>query len=98
LAVSSADTMPAETPDITEPLDMETGSATEDADTGNLPLLADDPTEAADETISLANAFLPSALGLSCLVKIPPRGLIVEISAATYRSRKVPYVTKKEED
>lgn len=42
-----------------------------------------------DEVTSLSNAFLPSAMGFSCLVEVPPRGLLCEVQAATYASRDV---------
>lgn len=53
-----------------------------------------DGVEEADQIISLANAFLPSAMGFSCLTEIPTCGFVAEIRAATYTSRSVPAVTK----
>jgi len=55
----------------------------------------EDVRDIADETISLANAFLPSALGVSCLVELPEKEFIVDIDAATYRSEPKRYVTVK---
>ncbi len=40
--------------------------------------------EEADELVSLTNAFLPSAIGFSCLTEVPRQGLIAFIEAATY--------------
>lgn len=37
-----------------------------------------------DDEIHLANAFLPSAMGFSCYLKVPSRGVIVRIHAAKY--------------
>lgn len=38
-----------------------------------------------DEITNLANAFLPSAMGVSCYIKFPAKGLKVTISTATYK-------------
>lgn len=57
----------------------------------------EDPVDAADETISLANAFLPSAIGFSCLAELSEAGFVAEIGAAVYRSEKRRYETERGE-
>jgi len=47
-----------------------------------------------DEAVSLANAFLPSALGFSCVVDLPEAGLDVLVTAAVYQKRAVNALTK----
>jgi len=49
-----------------------------------------------EDTVGLANAFLPSALGISCLVNIPSNGLQVDINAAKYHSTTREASTKEE--
>lgn len=51
---------------------------------------ADEP----DEMVSLANAFLPAAMGFSCVVAIGESGLIAHINAATYAARDVKQIGK----
>lgn len=41
--------------------------------------------EASDDTLTLANNFLPSAMGFSCFCAIPAAGLIVKIRVGRYR-------------
>lgn len=45
---------------------------------------ADDSFETNDETLTLANAFLPSAMGFSCFIEIPETGLAVEVNSGRY--------------
>jgi len=58
----------------------------------------EDVTDIADETISLTNAFLPSAIGISCLVELPENGFVVDINAATYRAEARRYITERGEE
>lgn len=57
---------------------------------------AEDDAEANDDTLNLANAFLPSAMGFSCFVDIPSKGFLVRISAGRYKLHDVT-ITGKEE-
>ena len=47
-----------------------------------------------DEMVSLSNAFLPSAMGFSCVVEIGERGLVAHIKAATYAPHDVKTIGK----
>jgi hypothetical protein len=58
-------------------------------DMGNLPTDADDSLNTNDETLNLANAFLPSAMGFSCFLDIPEAGLLVKITAGRYHADEV---------
>ena len=51
----------------------------------------------ADETISLTNAFLPSALGLSCLVDLRIDAVVVDVTGAWYRKEARTYETSSGE-
>jgi helicase-like protein len=82
-----AEALPSD-PDLPEPI-IEGEERTAGTD--------EDPSEAVDETVSLANAFLPSAMGLSTLAELPPDGFVVNVQAATYRPHDVPYVNKQGE-
>src|SRR5262249_10413611 len=53
--------------------------------------------ETGDDTTSLYNAYLPSALGFSCHVQVPASGLVAEVKAATYLQGKRSYQTKSGE-
>ena len=84
VADAATDVAAAEVAEIAEPLDLTAGSVPEEGGDSTI-FRADDAFEAADQTIALTNAFLPSALGLSCLTEAPSGGLTVSIEAATYR-------------
>jgi hypothetical protein len=60
--------------------------------------VGEDPAEAGDDTTSLANAYLPSAIGVSCFLKLPAAGVVVQIQAAVYKASKRVYKTKSGED
>jgi hypothetical protein len=52
----------------------------------------DDEEEAIeDDSVSLANATLPSAIGFSCFAELPETEFLIRVSAATYRSEKSTY-------
>ncbi len=51
---------------------------------------ADEP----DEMVSLSNAFLPAAMGFSCVVEVGENGLVAHVKAATYASREVKRIGK----
>lgn len=46
---------------------------------------SDDSVDSTDEMLNLANAYLPSAMGFSCFINIPPEGFKINIKAGTYR-------------
>lgn len=50
-----------------------------------------------EEITSLTNAYLPSAIGFSCLTVLSPAGFLVEVRAATYHSEPREYITKSGE-
>ncbi|MFC2002897.1 helicase-related protein [Chloroflexota bacterium] len=54
----------------------------------------DDTTDANDDIINLANAYLPSVMGFSCYLKMPEEGLLVSIRAGRYIQKD--FVTEKE--
>ena len=58
---------------------------------------ADDTEPDGDETVALANAYLPSAMGFSCLVELPADGLTVEVEAGRYQKVRASYTNKKGE-
>lgn len=78
----------------------EEGKATDDSvqTTVDAPVDIGEDTE---EEIGLANAFLPSAMGFSCLTRIPEYGFKVTVNAAIYEIKDYSYkkddkeVTKK---
>ncbi|MDW8208800.1 MAG: hypothetical protein RMJ43_13280, partial [Chloroherpetonaceae bacterium] len=53
-----------------------------------------DPVDVPEDSAFLTNAYLPSAMGLSCLLEVPDRGLIVTVRAARYHSERGSYTTK----
>lgn len=52
---------------------------------------------AAEDPVSLTNAYLPSALGFSCLVELLSEELLLEVNAARYRGVQRKYVVNGEE-
>ncbi|MBI2478262.1 MAG: hypothetical protein HYV60_06355, partial [Planctomycetia bacterium] len=50
--------------------------------------VADSMSDAYDETVRLANEYLPSAIGMSCLCEIPDAGVTIRATAARYESQK----------
>lgn len=50
-----------------------------------------DMSEDFEEEIGLANSFLPSALGFSCISKIPKDGFKVKVNVATYEINEYSY-------
>ena len=50
-------------------------------------LSADAMADAYDETVRLANEYLPSAIGMSCLCQIPKEGVVIRSRAARYESK-----------
>lgn len=97
-ANSAIETMPDEVSDSPDDvLDEETAPDTDPAERPVRPVQMggiDDPDGLKDEMVSLSNAFLPSAMGFSCLVEVPTGGLVAEITAATYAPRDVMQVGK----
>jgi len=65
------------------------GSDLSTDDRGGLPTNTDDSLDTNDETLTLANAFLPSAMGFSCFLDIPETGLVVNITAGRYEAGEV---------
>ncbi|MBP8745143.1 MAG: hypothetical protein KBH86_08450 [Syntrophorhabdus sp.] len=51
----------------------------------SFPKSVEDDLEANDDAVSLANAFLPSAMGFSCFLNIPKSGFRVSINAGRYK-------------
>lgn len=49
-----------------------------------------DDDEATDDTLTLANNFLPSAMGFSCFLAVPAAGLVVKIRAGRYHEQEAP--------
>ena len=85
--------MTEESEEQLEGLAGEAGTA-EDLD---LSEVSEDPADAGDDTTSLINAYLPSALGFSCFVHLPSGGLAAEVQAAVYAMAKRTYQTKSGE-
>jgi hypothetical protein len=103
VAEASVEATPGEAPAAAEgaedPLPMDPDQPEPEEDEGRRqPGAAEDPGEANDDTVALANAFLPSALGFSCLVELPKRGFVIDVEAATYESQPRPYQTKNGEN
>lgn len=48
---------------------------------------SDNLADVYDETIRMANEFLPSAIGLTFITDFPPNGLKIHVTAARYESR-----------
>ncbi len=71
------------------PVEAAEGSDLTIDDTGKLPTDADDSSDTNDETLNLANAFLPSAMGFSCFLDLPEAGLTVKIIAGRYHAGEV---------
>jgi hypothetical protein len=89
----ASDPLTGESEEEMEEVAGEAGAA-EDLD---LSEVSEDPAEAGDDTTSLINAYLPSALGFSCFVQLPTDGLDAEVQAATYAMGKRTYQTKSGE-
>lgn len=51
-----------------------------------------DSGEEFEEEIGLSNSFLPSAMGFSCLTKIPKKGFSIKVFAATYEIKEYSYI------
>lgn len=86
---------------VPDEMPIEVGSETEVAETvseaSDGPVRAPSAEGDEDEAVALANAYLPCALGLSCLAAIPGAGLDLCVRAATYTPHTVPYVTQSGE-
>lgn len=50
-----------------------------------------------DSDVTLANEFLPSAMGLTALIEVP-RCLCVDVSAGVYHSEELPWQERKDKD
>lgn len=58
-------------------------------DEGQTRTVTEDQADALyDDTIAMANAFFPSAIGVSFICETPEQGLVVQAEAAVYRTRK----------
>jgi hypothetical protein len=89
----AADPLTEESEDELEELAREAGTAA-DLD---LSEVSEDPADAGDDTTSLINAYLPSALGFSCFVQLPSGELAADVQAAVYAMAKRIYQTKSGE-
>lgn len=49
--------------------------------------MSDQLADAYDETIRMANEYLPAAIGLTFICDYPPNGLVIQASGARYESR-----------
>ncbi|RNB83881.1 hypothetical protein EDM59_15285 [Brevibacillus nitrificans] len=45
----------------------------------------EDSSDSTDDALNLANSKMPSAMGVSCFLEFPERGLLVEVSAGRYK-------------
>lgn len=82
-----------------DPEDDVSGVLLEDEQAGEASragVLAEEMADAYDETVRLANEFLPSAIGLSCLCEIPESGIVIRSRAARYQSQKATDPTSRE--
>jgi hypothetical protein len=82
--LSTPEPEPADEPDLPEGQE-EPDLLGEAASPGS----ASDPDEATEHEVNRANEFLPSAMGLSALIRLPPR-LKVTVKAAVYEKRTLP--------
>lgn len=51
-----------------------------------------------EDEVGLANSYLPSAMGFSCLVKIPSKGFIIKVKLGVYRYSDYSYKNKMGKD
>lgn len=63
------------------------GSVADPRKTGGM---EEQPDAVYDDTIAMANAFLPSAIGMSFIIDFPDNGIVIESQAAKYKSRVPP--------
>lgn len=57
----------------------------------------EDSNDSNDEILNLTNAYLPSAMGMSCCLTVPEKGLRVNISAGRYKKRNYKVSAEKDE-
>jgi len=55
-------------------------------------------TDSNDEIINLSNAYLPSAMGISCFIDIPDNGIKIKIKAGRYTRGKFVYKETEEKE
>lgn len=100
-AETSTDVSPAEAAGIAEAISTVPFEDTQKEEVtsagGDGAVDADKSEPVGDETVALANAYLPSAMGFSCLVEIPVGGLTVEVEAGRYQKVRASYTNKKGE-
>lgn len=67
-------------------------------DDGNTHVNPNDADDVNDDMVNLANAYLPSAMGITCLLKNSENGLKIKVSAGRYRFDKFMIKNKDGED
>ena len=82
----------AESPEQDEIVASQEGAETEPVETtpGEIP-------PETDRDVTLANEFLPSAMGLTALVEVPER-LLVDVSAGVYEHEELKWETRRDKD